>query len=207
MFAASTQAFGLSQIGAIDLRVVLQFAWSLDTGALQRALTSNARALRSVREAVEPKPTSDDGGIRAEFAFPYLVRQDHHRVAPRHALLVGVESASHLRLDAEHTKEVATHQKSHLEPWLCSGIIGKADADQVIGHQAVKRSGFVTKVDEVRIREAAEASGRRARYHHDDMRRIRHRQGPQEQGVGEAEDGRVGADAKGEREDGDRGEP
>ena len=66
MFAASTQAFGLSQIGAIDLRVVLQFAWSLDTSVeclLVRRVAVMARRFQKVATLLGQR---DDGGIAVE---------------------------------------------------------------------------------------------------------------------------------------------
>ena len=158
-------------------------------------------------QAVEPYGPPDDLWISSELLLPDVVSQDDHGVASRHLVLVGAERPSYFRLDAHDVEEVSAHEHPVSRRRLRCRVGGKSERVRGEARQAGEGRVAIADLDVlgVRGRELAEPLDRGDRSNCQDLGGTGHRQRAEQQGIGEAEHGGIGADADGQRDDGNRG--
>jgi len=153
---------------------------------------------------VEADGAADDVGIASEALLPITVAEDDDVAGAWLIAFAGEDGATEEGLDAEHCEEVAGDFGD-------DGAVGATvgtDADQIEdegGH--VGEDGSLLVVEEVEIGGLV-GLGRGGALHTDGDETVGVFDGEraEEEDVGEAEDGGVGADAESEGEDGDEGE-
>ena len=158
------------------------------------------------RDAVEPHGAAQDRAVRAELALPEIVTEHDEGVASWHRVLVGSKVAPELRLHSHHPEEVGAHQQADTQLRQRVGLGGERRSRASEGGQSLEALAAIADVDVFAIRRrqlVAEVVGGPDGEH---VARTRHGERPEQQCVGEAEDGGVGADAEGQRDDGRRGE-
>jgi hypothetical protein len=160
------------------------------------------------RVIVHGQRAADDARIAAEAALPIAMTDDHDRMSARHAVVVWRQHAAEFRREAEHFEVVARYQFAadtlrdtagrlrgfHIR---CEATRGHDTVDRLeVAQLAIERIGEA-RTEPPRIIGAAEEHQRC---------RIVHRHHLHHHGVHEAENGGVGANADGDREDGGEGE-
>ena len=148
-------------------------------------------------------------GFAPNCRVPEVVSENHDGVASGHLILFGSERASELRLDAHHREEIPGHQHADGQPRRRAALGGESDDWIDKRNQPFEAPGAIANIEKVAIGGALDSSAGRGRGKADrqDFGRMRHRQRPQQQRIGEAEHRAVGADANRQRQDGDEGEP
>jgi hypothetical protein len=131
-------------------------------------------------------------------------------VAARDLIFIGSERAADRRLDTHQWKQVAADHHADLELGRRAGIGRKRHGEIRERGEAVEALGAIANVDVVAVRRheraGVERFDRRPRTDGEHLAGARDRKRPQQQRVGEAEDGAVGADADRQREHRDEGE-
>ena len=156
------------------------------------------------RRSVQDHRLSDCRVVAVEAPLPRLMRDHDHRLhGARRALLVG-EQAAALRRQPERVEERAGHERAD-EP------LRLVDAREVHAlrkpqRHRLERVALLLNLLELLVRQQPARKRRRLSEHRHETVGVRVRQRPQEHGVDDAEHGGVGADAKGERKDGDERE-
>jgi hypothetical protein len=185
----------------------VEVGWRPDLRTLREAEAARHHADHGDRPRVEVELLADELRVAAEPALPDLVAEDDDLWIAGLILLV-VEPAAERGAHAEQRRQRA-------------GRVGYLDADRPIATGERRRA--LSPGRDRRARLAAplqilEASQRHAEVrqaqlagdlavHTHQLLGLRVRQRPQDDGVDDAEDRRGGADAEGERDDEDRGQP
>ena len=156
--------------------------------------------------AIELNLAPDDVRLAAEALLPEPVRDDDDQVAPRDGVLLGMEEAPERRADAHHLQVVGRHQRS-LEAER--RIVDHQPADEGVEGSELYRvvaAGGHGPVQRDAERVEARAILGEAVHRHQALLVAHPRGHPQEQPVGDAEDGRSGADTDRHCQDGHHGE-
>ena len=131
-------------------------------------------------------------------------RGDYHDgIASRHSVLFRSKPTTEFGLDAHHREEVAADD--HPDPRLrqCAGLDGERDFRLRKGNQAVEAFAALPDIDVVGVRGDERPTGRGKRACRQHIFGTRHRQWPEEERIGKAENGAVRADANRQRDDRD----
>jgi hypothetical protein len=165
-----------------------------------------------VRLVVDADLLPEDRVVAGE-AAPPQAPADRRDVMLAHLVLLVGEEPAHDRLDAKGL-EVCRGDQADAHLLGLARRIGEADvlAPGVVGDHLLEAVAALREVPHVERRrpdELARPAGRSLPARRVDAHQLvrrGERQGPQRQGLDDAEDQRVGADAQGQREDGDEGE-
>ena len=143
-------------------------------------------------------------GSLAETVAPEPLAQHHQRPPVRR--IVGGEGRAGDRPDAEQVEELPGDGLPR-NPLGLAAVAGERAA--AAGHRRDRgeRLLLLAPVEEVERRDAVVREARRALPHHDQAIGLGEGKGADERGVHEAEHRAVGADAGGQDDDGDGGEP
>ncbi len=163
-------------------------------------------------ETTEADLPPDDSRIGSELLGPRVVREHDDRIATRHSILVGTQGTTERWSEFEHIEKVSAHGEPELA--LHHLVVPRREARERDGvrRQAGEALCTVSQIDVVEIREPVVAEEdrlvrpRRRGAHADDLIGARDGQRSQDEAVGQAEHGRVGADADRDRHDRDQRE-
>jgi hypothetical protein len=155
--------------------------------------------------AADAHVSSNDRRVAGELLAPGVVCEDDHRVASRHAILVGNEGAADPRRHAEHIEEVAADHEA--EPGLRRVVraIGETRDGHTIGDEPREAVRPIPQVDVVAVRRQTSDGDERVTLlrdrcrDRDDVAALRDLQRPQCKRVGETEHRRIQADADRDR--------
>ena len=146
---------------------------------------------------VQTDLVTDDVGPARETRLPQLAADDDDRMSAWSHVVGGREEPSAIGGEAEHVEEVAGDEIAQGAIRAVAGI--QAGDEPGPGRHAFERLSAVAERGVHRIREDTAVL---LPLHVDQPIAIGHRQALQECGVDDGEDGGVGADAEGERQDG-----
>jgi hypothetical protein len=160
-------------------------------------------------DAADANAPVHDCRVRREVLGPRVVVEDDDGTVPAGAVLVGPEGAAEPRTHAHRVEEVAAHGHPGFALNLFVGVSGKAGDDQGVGDEPLHAARLIAQVEVFGIGQPgiAKAHARRERVDRHDVARSRHGERSQHQAVGQAEHGRVGAHADGDRDDRGGGKP
>lgn len=157
--------------------------------------------------AIEQNSAADDLRIRRELLRPHRVTENDDGIARRHLIFVGAERSSDDRIDVNDVEKVAAGEHPELELRRCGSFRSEADREVLVRDETFEAVAVIADVHVIRIRgtdrTGAECFNRRGPPDREYLARAWDGQRPQHQRVGKAEDGAVGADADGERQDRD----
>ena len=140
------------------------------------------------------------------------VREHDDGVSSGHPILVGTNGATDRRLEFEHIEEIAADGEPQLALRHLVAPRREARKGDGVRSQTGEALCAISQIDVVAIRdpvggeEERLVGPRRRGAHADDLIRMRHGQRSKDEAVGEAEHGRIGADANRDRRDGDQRE-
>ena len=159
------------------------------------------------RPVVEGDGSPDEGRIAAELLLPALVARDGHQAVARRLVFVGPEEAARLGPHLQHVEVIAADELA-VDPdgRAAGGEAHRPGLDTERGQVLQHRTAGLTVVHVVQVRHVVEP---RPVLRAPDVHQPRlhdARSGPDQQPVHDGEDGGVGADADGERDDGHRRE-
>ena len=153
-----------------------------------------------VRRAVEVQRLAHRARIRAEALRPEGMAQHHDRIAPRDLVLVGTEGPADHGAHAQQVEVVSRDELAEEDLGLAARV--EAHGRPVVAEHALEHLAVLGVVLPVEVRKRPEARvlpvGRVDR---EQAVRFRHGDALQQQGVGHAEDRRIGPDAEAERQD------
>ena len=201
--ASSDAAFGsVSNCGDI----ISGTKKSVRRNAFRPVNSAGATPIDRERMTVDVHAAAEDGRVRRELLLPQGVPEHDHRVAAGDQVLSGPEGAPESGLDAHHPEQIAAGEHAQLQGGHGAGMAGESRRHVGEGDQAVEALAAVADVHVVAVRRLERARPERLERHRradgDHVARSGDGKGPQQQRVGEAEDGAVGADADRQREDG-----
>ena len=160
-----------------------------------------------VRPAAGAHLPPHDVRIAGEGGLPVAVVEHHHRVPAARDVVARQQGAPEGGLDPQHREVVAGHRlRRHDADPSALGAVDVRRRELRGADVAEHLGGAVPDVLEVRVGERAVGERRLVEVEVDHLFRPLDRRVAQEDGVDEAEDGRVGADPERERDDGDRRE-
>ena len=157
-----------------------------------------------VRLVVEKDRAVDDGRIRAELGDPHAVTDDRHLVFAQ-LVLTGKKRPAQCRFGAKHLEVARGHQAASELDWF--GAAGQRDRVAGLRRHEVEDGVVSLPVEEVQRRDAVALASRRLLHDADDAIGVRVGERLEQHRIHEAEDRRIGADADGQRQDGDGREP
>ncbi len=197
------------RVGGSGVEALSHHGWNVESR--MKVLVDAGEGLRRDADdgeidAFDAQVAADDGRILAQLRLPEIVADDDDGVATGDFTLFGQKAAAQDGLYAEIAEEIVAGD--YAGNYLRQGLSGGCDAEggKFEGDHAVKRLGFGLEVAKVGIGDAAEGIVGRGGADVHDRAGLEDGKRAEEEGVGEAEDRAVGADAEGEREGGDQGE-
>ena len=159
---------------------------------------------------VQQDSVSDDVGSAAELVAPELIPEYDHGVSPGNRILARLQSSAEDDRRAEDVEKVSADALPENHPWRYRRRLGKRRRHRAVRGQTRKTGGPVAHIQIVAVRRAQRAAeplhGIRGA-DHVQLPGPRHRKGPQQHGVCEAEDRGGHANADADRHDGRCGEP
>ena len=132
------------------------------------------------------------------------MREDDHGGRAGAALIVRSECASKARLHAEDIEVVRRDELDPSGARLAAG--GEDNRAGIMADEISQRCDALAKVAQLEIRDRGEGGVRRGAADAHESRGVGDGERPKEEGIDEAEDREVGADAEGERADRNAGE-
>ena len=174
-----------------------------DVAAIEKTERGRENADDRVAATVERDGAADDGGIAAEMRLPELVAEQNDGSGSG-LFFRWKKIAAENRVDANECEKI--RRDSVAADIFGLGDTGKIEADVVDDGHGGEGTALLAPIEKIGIGNGNVADLFVGFAHEDELRGVFERQRAEEDGVDDAEDGGIGADAESESEDGDGGE-